>query len=286
MVWKELQEHRNTKKRKKKKKKQTLETVISTLASIFYLHFSQTATVGFLLHVLYVFFWLKGWRFSLPDLGIWCGPSIWCTSLPVYRWPPRSSAFGAVTSRALGTEYPGCQGSRLHSLLSSYWGRLFTHVIVFSFPLITFHRLTNRGQVGDRDYWRKGDASVLLFPPGATPEWLPSRYSGELGVSLILLGFDCTKIWSCQTSDFLWFTSSTFRAPRRQFDDVLRAYTLTPMMSIFVKHMALQQEPLFLRSPSLTLTWQPLIPTLWSSCHLSLCPGVSSGEHSAYSLVL
>ena len=67
-------------------------------------------------------------------------------------------------------------------------------MIVFSFPLITFHRLTNRGQVGDRDYWRKGDASVLLFPPGATPEWLPSRYSGELGVSLILLGFDCTKI--------------------------------------------------------------------------------------------
>ena len=56
MVWKELQEHRNTKKRKKKKKKQTLEAVISTLASIFYLHFSQTATVGFLLHVLYVFF--------------------------------------------------------------------------------------------------------------------------------------------------------------------------------------------------------------------------------------
>ena len=163
MVWKELQEHRNTKKRKKKKKKQTLEAVISTLASIFYLHFSQTATVGFLLHVLYVFFWLKGWRFSLPDLRIWCGPSIWCTSPPVYRWPPRSSAFGAVTSRALGTEYPGCQGSRLHSLLSSYWGRLFTHVIVFSFPLITFHRLTNRGQVGDRDYWRKGDTSVFAF---------------------------------------------------------------------------------------------------------------------------
>ena len=62
-------------------------------------------------------------------------------------------------------------------------------MIVFSFPLITFHRLTNRGQVGDRDYWRKGDASVLLFPPGATPEWLPSRYSGAFGCFADFAGF-------------------------------------------------------------------------------------------------
>lgn len=97
----------------------------------------------------------------------------------------------------------------------------------------------------------------------------PAVTVGPLGVSLLLLGVDCTKISSCQTPDFLWFTFSRFRTPGREFDDVLRAYTLTPMMPIFVKHMALQRKPLFLQSPSLTLTLQPFIPTLWSSCHLS-----------------
>ena len=156
--------------------------------SIFYLHFSQTATVGFLLHVLYVFFWLEGWCFSLTDLRIWCGRAF---SVPLSQCiDDRHVRQLLVQSpRALGTEYPGWQGSRLHSLLSSYWGRLFTQVIVFSFPFITFHRLMDRGQLGDRDYWQKGDASVLLFTPGATPEWLSSCYSGAFGCFAAFAGF-------------------------------------------------------------------------------------------------
>ena len=61
---------------------------------------------------------------------------------------------------------------------------------------------------------------------------------GPLGVSLHLLTF--------------WFTFCTFCAPGRKSNGVLRAYTQMTGMPIFVKYVALQQEPLFLQSPSLT----------------------------------
>lgn len=73
---------------------------------------------------------------------------------------------------------------------------------------------------------------------------------GPLGIALYLLTFHCTKILLYLTSDFLWFTFSRFRAPGRQPDGVLVAYILMTRAPIFVKHVALQCEPLFLWSPN------------------------------------
>lgn len=157
---------------------------------------------GFLLLVLYVTFWLEGWCFSLPQSGprsVWCGPRVWCTSLPVYRWPPRSSALVQSSQQPWSPSIRDAEAAvyilSYFLIGAGYFITLRKCQFFLSFPFVTFLRLTDRGQVG-------------------ALKWFPSLYSGAFGRFAAFV--DCTKIQLCWTSGFLWFTFFSFRAPGRQ----------------------------------------------------------------------